>query len=84
MQEYSPPYGFGSRWHVVSQAGEWMADVVMPYDLMVSSISEAGVLGRHTVEQDVELVELLPFSRYPSEPAPVLAACAPTPETEGS
>jgi hypothetical protein len=84
LQEYSPPYGFGSRWHVISQAGEWMADVVMPNDLRVFSISEGGVLGRHTVEHGVELVELLPFSRYPSEPAPVLAACAPTPETEGS
>lgn len=84
LQEYSPPYGPGSRWHVLSQDGEWMADVVMPYDLRVFSISEGGVLGRHTVEHGVELVELLPFSRFPSEPAPVLAACAPTPETERS
>jgi hypothetical protein len=84
LQEYSPPYGFGSRWHVVSQAGEWMADVVMPYDLRVFSISEEGILARHTVEHGVALVELLPLSRFPSEPAPVLAACAPTPEAESS
>jgi hypothetical protein len=82
LQEYSTPYGFGSRWHVVSQAGEWLTDVVMPYDLRVFTMSEEGVLGRHTVEHGVELVELLPFSRVPSEPAPVLAACAPAPETE--
>ncbi len=82
VQEYSPPYGFGSRWYVLSQAGEWMADVVMPHDLRVFSISEAGVLGRRTIENGVELVGLFPFSRFPSESAPVLSACAPTPGPE--
>ncbi len=81
LQEYSPPYGFGSRWHVLSQAGEWLADVVMPHDLRVFSISEAGVLGQRTVEYGVQLVELLPLSRIPSEPAPVLEACATSSES---
>jgi len=77
LQEYAPPYGFGSRWHVLSQAGDWLTDVVMPHDLRVFSISEAGVLGQRTVDYGVQLVELLPVSRLPSEPAPVLAPCAP-------
>lgn len=84
LQEYSPPYGFGSRWHVLSQAGGWLADVDMPHDLRVFSISEAGVLGQRTVDYGVQLVQLLPLSRIPSEPAPVLEACAPLPETSGS
>lgn len=83
LQEYSPPDGFGSRWHVLSQAGEWLADVVMPHDLRVFSISEAGVLGQHTVEYGVQLVALLPLSRTPSEPALVLEACAPLSESGG-
>jgi hypothetical protein len=81
LQEYSPPYGSGSRWHVLSQAGEWLADVDMPHDLRVFSISEAGVLGQRTVDHGVQLVELLPLSRIPSERAPVLEACAPPSES---
>ena len=83
LQEYSPPYGFGSRWHVLSQAGDWLADVDMPHELRVFSISETGVLGQRTVDYGVQLVELLPLSRIPSEPAPVLEACA-TPSESGS
>ncbi len=83
LQEYAPPFGFGGRWHVLSQAGEWLADVVMPHDLRVFSISESGVLGQQTVDHGVQLLELFPLSRRPSEPAPVLEACAPPPATGG-
>lgn len=84
LQEYSPPVGFGSRWTVLTQAGDSMAEVVMPHDLVVYSISEAGVLGRRRVEHGVQVIELLPLFRYPLEPPPVLAECASLPSTESS
>jgi hypothetical protein len=84
LQEYSPPYGFGTRWSVLTQAGDFMAHVGVPHDLMVYSISEAGVLGRRRTESGVEVVEVLPLSRSPSEPPPTLSECAASSETAES
>jgi hypothetical protein len=47
LQEYEPPWGPGPRWYVLSQAGEHLADVVMPEELTVHAISEDGHPGRN-------------------------------------
>lgn len=76
LQEYTPPYGLGTRWHILSQEGELLSSMAMPYELRVFSISEEGVLGRTADENEVETVHLLPFSTPPLAPAPVLPACS--------
>jgi hypothetical protein len=76
LQEYSPPDGRGRRWYVVSQAGEHLADVVLPKRMTVYAITEHGVLGRTRGALDEEMVELLPLIRRPPHAASPLTGCA--------
>lgn len=72
LQEYTPPWGVGRRWYVISQSGDRLGMVSMPRELMVFSISRHGVLGSSRGALGEESVELLPFTRLPSEfPDPI-------------
>lgn len=72
LQEFEPPLGRGTRWWLVSQRGVEVAEVRIPREIDVHSISKEGVLGRTLNESDEDRVELLPFSAKPSDtPAPL-------------
>lgn len=75
LQEYSPPWGVGRTWHVVSQHGEHLGDVELPEPLMVFAIDRHGVLGAGRGPFDEETVALFPFDVRPSRTSPPLSQC---------
>lgn len=75
LQEYSPPWGMGRRWYVLSQSGDRMGEVEMPRTLTVYSITRDGVLGSSHGEFDQETVELFSWASHPSEMADPLPEC---------
>lgn len=75
VQEYSPPWGPGRRWYVLSQSGERLSDVEISKALTVFSISEEGLLGSARGALG-ETVEFFPLKSRPSTMAEPLTACA--------
>ena len=61
LQRYEPPMGLGPRWHVLSQGGEHLGDVLLSKPLRIYEITENGILGSRLGEFDQELVELVPL-----------------------
>ena len=75
LQEYEPPWGPGPRWYVLSQAGEQLADIVMPKELTVHGISKDDILAGTVGEYDEERIEVLPWITKPSRAASPLPQC---------
>lgn len=75
MQEYSPPGGWGRRWHLVSQLGDHLADVEFPRPMIVFEINEFGVLGRTEGDFGEEYVQLFPLGQVPEQETGVLPEC---------
>jgi hypothetical protein len=75
LQEYEPPWGPGPRWYVLSQAGQHLADIVMPKELTVHAISEDDILAGTVGEYDEERIEVLPWITKPSRAASPLPQC---------
>lgn len=75
LQKYTPPWGMGRSWYVISQSGDWLGEVEMPKVLTVFSITQDGVLAGARGEFDEETVELFPWTRLPVEMADPLPEC---------
>lgn len=75
LQEYSPPWGMGRQWYVLSQSGDRVGEVKMPRAMTVYSITRDGVLGSSRGEFDQEMVELFPLASLPAEMPDPLPEC---------
>jgi hypothetical protein len=77
LQEYQPPYGLAPHWHVLSQAGLHLSDVIMPASIGVFAITEHGVLGGALGEFGEQMVELRPLLGRPARHPNPLDQCVP-------
>lgn len=65
ISEFAPPAGLGTRWHVLAQDGQLVAEVETPAPMLFLWIGLEGVLATTADELGVESVGLYPFEGGP-------------------